>query len=75
MNINNFAGMSCNMVAGLLFLIGAILLIKNKNNIEIENMIIIIFLASIAIGIHGVGHSLGNDFATLFNNKSENTKN
>jgi hypothetical protein len=32
-------------------------------------MILIIFLASIAIGVHGLGHSLGNDFTSLLENK------
>lgn len=69
MSVNSIAGMSCNLIAGLLFLIGIILTMKNRGKIKLENMILIIFLASIAIGVHGLGHSLGNDFSSLLENK------
>jgi hypothetical protein len=69
MSVNSIAGMSCNLIAGLLFLIGIILTMKNRGQIKLENMILIIFLASIAIGVHGLGHSLGNDFTSLLENK------
>ena len=69
MSVNSIAGMSCNLIARLLFLIGIILTMKNRGQIKLENMILIIFLASIAIGVHGLGHSLGNDFTSLLENK------
>jgi ABC-type Mn2+/Zn2+ transport system permease subunit len=71
MSINSIAGMSCNLIAGLLFLIGIILTMKNRGKIKVENIIKIIFLASIAIGVHGLGHSLGNDFTTLLEDEKE----
>ena len=68
MSLNSIAGMSCNLFAGLLFIVGIVLLFKNKDRVQPENLIIIIFLSSISIGVHGLGHSVGNDFATLLEN-------
>lgn len=64
--------MSCNLLSGLLFLIGMILLIKNKDIIQTENVIVIIFLSSIAIGVHGLGHYFGNDFVTIVEKREDN---
>ena len=72
MSINSIAGMSCNMLSGLLFLIAMILLIMNKNQFENKDIVMFLFLASIAIGIHGLGHYFGNDFTTLM--EKENKK-
>lgn len=71
MNINRFAGMSSNLLSGLLFLFGIILLIQNKDRIQVQNLIMILFLASIAIGIHGLGHYFGNDFTTLIEKRDD----
>jgi hypothetical protein len=65
MSINSIVGMSCNMLSGLLFLIAMILLIMNRNEIEKRDVVMFLFLASIAIGIHGLGHYVGNDFTSL----------
>lgn len=65
MSINRIAGMSCNMISGFLFLIALILLINNRNQFENKDIVMFLFLASIAIGIHGLGHYFGNDFTTL----------
>jgi len=72
MSLNKFAGMSCNLLSGLLFLIGMILLIKNKDIIQTENVIVIIFLSSISIGVHGLGHYFGNDFVTIVEKREDN---
>lgn len=72
MSLNKFAGMSCNLLSGLLFLIGMILLIKNKDIIQTENLIVIIFLSSISIGVHGLGHYFGNDFVTIVEKREDN---
>jgi hypothetical protein len=77
MSLNHIAGMSCNLLSGLLFLIGFILLIQNKGQIHMENLIIIFFLASIAIGVHGLGHHFGNDFTAVIekqNNQDDKSR-
>lgn len=71
MTINNIAGMSCNMLSGLLFLIAIIILIINRKQFENKDIVIFLFLASIAIGIHGLGHYFGNDFTTLIEKKDD----
>lgn len=72
MSLNKFAGMSCNLLSGLLFLTGISLLIKNKDIIQTENLIVIIFLSSISIGVHGLGHYFGNDFVTIVEKREDN---
>jgi hypothetical protein len=69
MSINSIAGMSCNMFSGLFFLIAIILFVKNKNQFENKDIIMFLFLASIAIGIHGLGHHFGNDFTKMIEKK------
>ena len=71
MSINSIAGMTCNMLSGLLFLIAVIFLIINKNQFENKDIVMFLFLASIAIGIHGLGHHFGNDFTTLVEKKDK----
>lgn len=65
MNINRIAGMICNLLSGIFFLIAILLIIKMKAQFSSEILIIFLFLSSISIGIHGLGHSIGNDFTTL----------
>ena len=74
MNINSIAGMSCNMLSGLLFLVAVILLIMKKNQFENKDIIMFLFLASIAIGVHGLGHHFGNDFTTMIDKKERYRK-
>lgn len=74
MSINSIAGMSCNMLSGLLFLFAMILLIMNRNQFENRDVIMFLFLASIAIGIHGLGHYIGNDFTSLMDESYKKDK-
>lgn len=71
MSINSVAGMTSNMIAGLLFLIAIILFIMNRKQFEPKDVIIMLFLGSIAIGIHGLGHYFGNDFTTLMEKEDD----
>jgi len=70
MSINSIAGMSCNLLSGLLIGIAIILFIIDIKQFENKDVVMFLFLASIAIGIHGLGHYFGNDFTTLL--KKEN---
>ncbi len=70
MSINSVAGMSCNLLSGLLFGIAIMLFIIDIKQFETKDVIIMLFLASIAIGIHGLGHYFGNDFTTLIEKKN-----
>ena len=63
--------MTCNMLSGLLFLFAMILLIMNRNQLQNKDIVMFLFLASIAIGIHGLGHYFGNDFTTLIEKKED----
>jgi hypothetical protein len=71
MKINKFTGMSCNLIAGLLMLVGIIILISNKHKISSYQLIELLFVLSIAIGIHGLNHYIGNDFTTVLENKNK----
>jgi Na+/phosphate symporter len=74
MSINEIAGMSSNMLSGLLFVVAIILFFINLKQLENKDVIIILFLASIAIGIHGLGHYFGNDFTTLLEEDEKKQK-
>jgi len=66
MNINRFAGMICNLLSGLFFLFAVLFIIQKKAQFQPEIIILFLFLSSISIGIHGLGHYFGNDFTVLF---------
>ena len=74
MSINSIAGMSCNMASGVLFLIAIVLFIMNRKEFENKEIVMFLFLASIAIGIHGLGHYFGNDFTRLIEKEDEDDK-
>lgn len=69
MSINSIAGMSCNLLSGFLIGIAIILFIIDIKQFENKDVVMFLFLASIAIGIHGLGHYFGNDFTTLIEKK------
>ena len=71
MSINSVAGMSCNLVSAFLFCIAIILTIIGIKQFKNKDLIIFLFLASIAIGIHGLNHYFGNDFTSLLEKEKE----
>ena len=72
MSINSVVGMSCNIFSGFLIGIAIILIIIDRKQFESKDVVIFLFLASIAIGIHGLNHYFGNDFTVLLENKDQN---
>lgn len=61
MTFNSVMNVICNIISGLLFLLAVVLLVQNKDKVQMGNLIMIILLGSVAVGVHGLSHAAMDD--------------